>query len=366
MPPHAEVPTSFTCPRCGYFSDRKSNIRKHFGNKKMCIGHLSDVTLTEEVTDYVLSNKRYINVDYVLYNKRYYTRAQIADMEGRAAPTVVEPPQAQHVNNFINNNNTQMNFIMGMDAIFKHTQLLTHKEKEGQDFYEIVEATYTENSQKLLNDTIRRSTGPVQFDQSNFIEMVHRITRSNEPGLDDMSVFYHQVDNRIHICSGGGEWDEFSCEDGIRKIIETLAECYLESYEIYLIRKIERTTGIEQSSMRNSLEEYYRFIASFKIPTCVVGKNDTQIMYNDEDAGYDSDVDTTDDDQHIIIDRYNTLYHRIANELTNAQKNAINKRTLTEVKTTTKKNLRELNRSIMNIINVDEAFRTQLFLASQQ
>jgi hypothetical protein len=306
----------------------------------------------------------YINVDYVLYNKRYYTRAQIADMEGRTAPTVVEPPQAQNVNNFINNNNTQMNFIIGMDGLFKHNQLLTHKEKDRQDFYEIVEATYATKSRKLLKDgpKIERP----QFDQSNFIEMVHRITRSHEPDLDDMSVFYHQADNRIHICSDRCEWKEMSCEDGIRKIIETLSECYLESYEIYLIRKIERTTGMEQASMRSSLEEYYRFIASFKIPSCVVGKNDTQIMYNDEDERYNVEVDTTDIDQHVVIDRYNTLYHRIAKELTNAQKNAIFKRILAEVKTTTKKNLRELNRSIMNIINVDEAFRTQLFLASQQ
>jgi hypothetical protein len=127
-----------------------------------------------------------------------------------------------------------------------------------------------------------------------------------------------------------------------------LVEIYLEAYETYLIRKIETTTGAEQSSLRTSLEDYYRFVASFKIPSCVVGKNDAQILNNDDDGTF------------TIVDRYNSMYLRIANELTAAETKSIMRIILAEVKATTRTNLNELNNSIMDIIHVDPEFKMNM------
>jgi hypothetical protein len=50
----------YECPRCGYVSARKSNMCQHFFAKKNpCPCVKADVELTQEVTDYVLTNRIY-------------------------------------------------------------------------------------------------------------------------------------------------------------------------------------------------------------------------------------------------------------------------------------------------------------------
>ena len=53
--------SDFVCPRCGYSSSRKSNIRKHLYKVNICPAKLDDIDLTDEVREYVITNKRYYN-----------------------------------------------------------------------------------------------------------------------------------------------------------------------------------------------------------------------------------------------------------------------------------------------------------------
>lgn len=47
-------------PRCGYESDRKSNMRKHlFVKKNECHGVKQDIELTDDIKKYILDNKVY-------------------------------------------------------------------------------------------------------------------------------------------------------------------------------------------------------------------------------------------------------------------------------------------------------------------
>ena len=193
--------------------------------------------------------------------------------------------------------------------------------------------------------------------------MVHAITKSNKKDLRDMSVVYQSLDNRIYIFEEGGAWKNWSCDEGVHKIIDTLVEIYLEAYETYLIRKIESTSGVEQVSMIIALEEYYRFITCFKIPSCVVNKNDTQILYNEDDDAYVVDVDKNDISQHVLVDKYSNIYLRIAGELTAAKKRIVTRHILSEVKSTTKTNMKELNKSVMDIIKVDPQFQMHILTA---
>jgi hypothetical protein len=61
-----------------------------------------------------------------------------------------------------------------------------------------------------------------------------------------------------------------------------------------------------------------------------------------------------------IVDRYNSMYLRIANELTAAETKSIMRIILAEVKATTRTNLNELNNSIMDIIHVDPEFKMNM------
>jgi hypothetical protein len=50
----------YKCPRCGYTTHHKSNMRNHFYKKlKPCFATMELVELTNEVKEYILENKIY-------------------------------------------------------------------------------------------------------------------------------------------------------------------------------------------------------------------------------------------------------------------------------------------------------------------
>ena len=56
----------YLCPRCGYSTFRKGDIRTHFAVKKMCPG-LTDIELTPEIKEQVLSNRFIANQIHLLF-----------------------------------------------------------------------------------------------------------------------------------------------------------------------------------------------------------------------------------------------------------------------------------------------------------
>jgi superfamily II DNA or RNA helicase len=60
LPPGIKT-TDYMCPRCGFYSNSKHNIRSHFQRKKPCESTLSDVILDDYITEYVLANRRFYN-----------------------------------------------------------------------------------------------------------------------------------------------------------------------------------------------------------------------------------------------------------------------------------------------------------------
>lgn len=49
---------SYTCPRCGYETDKKSSMTSHFKRLKVCQSILDDIELTDVVKQNVIKNKK--------------------------------------------------------------------------------------------------------------------------------------------------------------------------------------------------------------------------------------------------------------------------------------------------------------------
>lgn len=49
----------YTCPRCGYSTILKGNIKTHFTRANICPSYIKDLDLTNEIKDYVLVNRVY-------------------------------------------------------------------------------------------------------------------------------------------------------------------------------------------------------------------------------------------------------------------------------------------------------------------
>jgi len=330
----------YCCPRCTYETPRKDYIRVHFTKlKKPCVA-VNPITLTPDIIEYVYANRVYNLV----------------------APP---PPPPQTINNIINQNNYISNYIANMDVFTKLNQLLQYKNVELQDFESLVESTYEKEAHKFKKDLYR---GDVQYDQNHFLEMIHKVTRAEKPNLSDLSVMYNKDEDRIYLSTGSGNWDNLQRDRGVEYIVDTIASYYLEYYEIYLIRKIEssKVTPVQKMALQTCLDEYYKFISTFKVSPFVRNKQDRDIFANDERSDEDDDdnqENIADVDSHRLVDKYNTLYQTASNATTDAQKKHILKSVVEVIKTSTKTNIRDLNKQIMSIIHMDEEFKTQVMQA---
>jgi hypothetical protein len=293
---------------------------------KVCPGTKIDILFTDAIKDCVLTNRVY----------------HIKD-------------DAKITNQIINNTQNIINYISNLDTLEKLKQFTSYKNKEIIDIQTKINDMFDDDKDKFINDSF---TEPQRYDHTHFLDMIHNVTKAKQRDMDDFCVFYNKNDDRVYMATGT-DWENFNSYSGIKIMVEHIIEYCLEYYEVYLIRKIEGTCIKiqEHSLLRESLNEYYAFIASFGMSPIITGKADAQILYNDDDERYTNDIDRNNPDAFRIVDRYSIIFNKIREGLNDVKKKAMVKNVADVIKTTTKTNLRELNNRIMSLLNIDEEFK---------
>jgi len=323
----------YQCPRCGYATKHKPTMRHHLYNtKKVCQGQLNPLTLTDDIKQHVMDNRHYIIPDV---NKV--------------------------TNQIINNYNNVNNFIAGMDIIEKLTKYTEYKRLEISDFENKVEDLYQRDVKRLENDSFKYGYSLDKQDLMKIVDTISQAIRGNQRDefIEDINFIYDVKRKRIHVYSSD-KWEEFLVQTGLRYLVETITMYYLESYEIYLIRKMQNCSVPEQAKYYGCLEDYYRFIACFDVDPFVKDKNDNNILFNKDHPTYDEKVDRNDVEKHLLVDRYKKMYSDIKLNLTTAQKKTMQTEVTDILKSNTKHNISELDKSIIGIIKIDDEFKNEL------
>lgn len=310
---------NYTCPRCGLETSRRPDIKKHFNIKKPCPGCVSTIILTDEVKQSVLENRIY-RVD----------KQQIQ-----------QPTQKQVINNIINNYNTFNSIIMKMDPIEKVTNLMRHKNIPFLDFEQSVETSLEDKVSEFHQDSFPRIT----LDQKAILDIIDKITSFSN--VDHMNIVYDEVPDKIKIFQQG-EWKPYIFEAGTDMIISTVKSFYLDYYEIYLIRKYQATCNLfEKQCIKEQIEEYYKFIASFDMEPFVKGCRDGILLENASTA-------------YSLEEKFHPMYAKIKDEIRHTYVTSIKRRVLQLIRKNNKANVLELNRQLMDLIRVDEAFKNEI------
>lgn len=84
------------------------------------------------------------------------------------------------------------------------------------------------------------------------------------------------------------------------------------------------------------------------------------VLYNECDHKYLTYVERSDIEAHRIVDKYNAIYVRIRNSITDANRRSASKEVIDIVKSNHKLNMTELNKHILEILRDDEAFKARL------
>jgi len=273
------------------------------------------------------------------------------------------PDEVKIMNQTINTYNTMNNFVANMDYVDKITKLAHYKQLEIVDFETKVEDEYKHTVKKLEKDSFKYG---FSLQHQDFMQIIDTLTNAlrgvhRDEFIEHLNFIYDSKRKRIRVYNAAETWEEMLVNAGMNYLISTIASCYLESYEVYLIRKIHSPVSIPQKrEQEECLEAYYRFLACFDVKPFVKGKCDAQILCNPTDPDYDDIPEPGDADAHRLVDTFTNLYTRIYDSLTNAQKNTVHKEVLDIIKSNTQNNVCEIDKNIISLINLDEGFKLEM------
>lgn len=334
---YTEMPKSdvYVCPRCGYEAVLKKHMRNHLFNLKKSCPNRHNVDLTEEIKQTVLDTHF------------YYKPVPIA-------PSVARVDEAKHVTYNTMNNTTHnvTNLVNGLNTLTKLEQLLLYYNKSVTDINDLVEAQHQLTVDKLDNDEF--TIEPHLIDSDKILMCIDDMVKTNGRNHEEMNVIYDEMLDRIKIYCDD-KWEHHMIEPGLKRIIEILRSNYLNPYEAYLYNKLfvnRLRNGEQLSKTEAKLEEYYKFLYIFDHKPYVYNQSTHEVI-----IGYHTD------NPYQFNDYGMKIYNNISKSLGKQEISHTKKLVLDIVKRNHKVNLKKLNESIIELINVDEEFKTNILKA---
>lgn len=298
----------YTCPRCGYETNQKCDIQRHFyKRKKPCPGQMDSVELTEEVIRVVLENRVYI-------------------VHKEPLPVF---------------NTTINNYITNMDVFEKLSKYFSYNNINITGFEQSIEERYAGMAFRLETDSFKE----FQLKTDNLYETIDDVSNAcKSDELKGLNIYYDTGVDKISIFDG--DWEESMASLSIKKIIATIQDYYWNMYECYLIRKIYGAgVGWATQYCHELLDEYYRFICCFDLVSYCKERADDEIIKNGRKTSYE------------VSERYWTRFQKVREKTGSSEANTIRKTVMDIVKKNSKRNIEHLNKKIMNLFKMDEGFK---------
>ncbi len=311
----------YTCIRCGYETRKKPDMKKHFYNrKKSCPSIKNKIELTEEIIKEILDNRIY-----------HITKQQ-------NTPT---NPQTVY-NQTIINNNTMYNYINKLDTMDKLNKITEYKKIGliGLEFS--IEDKYIREIKRLEKDVYKYG---FTLKEADFLNIVDTITNVAD-NFEHCNVLYDTAMNKLKLYKGS--WENFILDIGVKELIQLIQDSYLYQYELYLLKKIygskdgEMINYREIARYKESLEEYFRFIGIFDVKPYCYEKMNCDILEND-------------DEDYSIEEKCRNQYEKLA--IPKSEITKIKKIVTDLIKRNGKNNIKELNKLMIETMNIDEEFK---------
>ena len=243
------------------------------------------------------------------------------------------------------------NYINSLDDMDKLVKYIDHKQIKLEDVETTIENKYSKEIDRLENDKYKYG---FDLQQGDFVKIVDNVSKIEN--IEEMNILYEKEVNKIQIYSSF--WESFLEEEGLKRVIELIQDYYLYIYENYLIKKIHKKAInlMQKNEYKELLEEYFRFIGSFNVKPKAQSKNNEEILDDKENEfSY-----ITYENEYAIEEYCMELYIKIKSELQKSEINNIKKRVLDVLKKNSKQNLKELNKSVLNLLNADAEFKNMI------
>jgi hypothetical protein len=285
--------------------------------KKKCPALENDIELTDEIKEYILNNRIY----------------KIPKQQNIINPQTV-------YNQTIINNNTMNNYINKLDTMDKLNKITEHKKIELMGLEFSIEDKYIREIKRLEKDVYKYG---FTLKEADFLNIVDTITNVAD-NFEHCNVLYDTAMNKLKLYKGN--WESFILDIGIKELIQLIQDSYLYQYELYLLKKIYGQTGFinyrDNARYKESLEEYFRFIGIFDVKPSCYEKMNCDILEND-------------DEEYTIEEKCRIQYEKLA--IPKSEISKVKKIVTDLIKRNGKNNIKELNKLVIETMNIDEEFK---------
>jgi hypothetical protein len=299
-------------------------MRYHlYERKKICPGLVNDIELTEEIKQKILENRVY----------------KIPKVEKPQTPTIIKNIQY---------NNTLNNYIGSMDTFEKLGKLMEYKQIETISLEESIEHKFGQRIDNMKGDKFKYG---YDLGNNRLFDIVDEISKIRS--FSDLNIIYDDKLKELNLFKSGC-WENYLIDRGLREIIDVMKDIFLDHYEKFLLRKIfvsEKNLRHKQE-YKDHLMDYYKFIGCFEILPYIQDKDDCDIL-GDDDGDFG---------KYTVEEKYMPKYNEIVENMKRNEINKTKKSVDNILKNNTKKNLKNLNKEIIDLVTSDEEFKATLEL----
>lgn len=294
MPRHKRSP--YECPRCGYQSEKKSNMQFHlYKLKSVCPTSINNLVLTDDIKQHILECRVYL--------------------------VKKDVPAERIVNQTINYYNTMNNYLNNIETLKKLQDYASYKNISLLPFEQCIDKHYESTKTKL-----EKGIGNHAIQEDDIFEMLDQVTKLQDESMEEFNIIHEPIGNKLMMYEDK-EWKEMFVASGLKRMIRVIQERFWNAYECYLIRKIRGTSAgfshMERSKANELVREYYSFLARVDVDPYVKGKYDNQILYNEDDPRYTVEPRYENAEAFELVDKFSAMYDRIKESVSLKQREDI-------------------------------------------
>jgi hypothetical protein len=308
----------YTCIRCNYKTKDKYHMRNHlFKRQKKCPGTLNKIELTDEIKNDILENRIY------------------------KIPAPVKEPKPTTI-------------IKNMDCLDKIKKYTNYNDIDLLSLEEDLEGKFSARVNKLEGNKFKFG---YDIDENRLFDIIEEICKIRRGDFKEFNIIYDDKMKELNLFISGS-WETLILDRGVKEVISLLQDCFFNYYEKYLVRKIYMEVN-EQEKMkyREDLESHYKLLGCFDLPPYIKNKNDLEILGDYYQENTDSFDDKDEKDKYLLEERWLKLYNNTVDNTKKCEINKIKKNIIDILKNNTKRNMKELNLKIINLLNIDDEFK---------
>lgn len=298
-----------------------------FVRKKPC-PDTNGLDLTNEIRDTVLKNKLF-----------HFSKTQ--DLKAQDMKTT---------NQTINYNNTITNYVTNMDVLEKINKLIAYTKLPHIGYEDNIRIKYDDEADFLRHPKNLRVES-VAMKPDDLMLIIDSVTKVSQ-GMSDaveINVLYDNKAKKIRLFQDG-VWDDTIISIGLKKLVQSIQENYLNDYEKYLVCKSRniQTHFSTKALIKDLIKDYYRFIGAFELYPLVRDKPDSHFR-----LGSAGDFE--------VEEEFMPIYTQINNAMTKSEIKNVQKDVLDIIKGNSQRNIDELNKKVINLLQIDDTFKETMF-----